>query len=188
MNDPFELIPFNLSDKHVRQAVYAARNSVVKDMGFLCFSRTWKNPLLWSHYADRHRGVCLGFDFPDSLLKKIQYVAKRINVNPAEIDPRDYEDVGGQFIYTKFAHWKYEAEVRAGCKLDHSSRENGLYFMDFDSNLRPAEVIVGARCGISRAELTEALGPLARSIDVFKSRPAFGKFEVCRNKDESLWT
>ena len=30
----------------------------------LCFSRNWDNLLLWSHYGDRHMGVCLGFDIP----------------------------------------------------------------------------------------------------------------------------
>jgi hypothetical protein len=29
----------------------------------------WHNPLLWSHYADRHRGMALGFDTDDAILK-----------------------------------------------------------------------------------------------------------------------
>jgi len=45
--------------------------------GVMCFSSTWKNPVMWSHYADQHRGICLGFEVPDVYRKKIKYVARR---------------------------------------------------------------------------------------------------------------
>lgn len=32
--------------------------------GFISFSEKYDNPLMWSHYADSHKGVCLRFDFP----------------------------------------------------------------------------------------------------------------------------
>ena len=31
------------------------------DRGVCCFSAVINNPLLWSHYADQHRGVCIGY-------------------------------------------------------------------------------------------------------------------------------
>ena len=34
------------------------------DGGFISFSEKYDNSLMWSHYADSHRGVCLRFDFP----------------------------------------------------------------------------------------------------------------------------
>ena len=32
--------------------------------GFISFSEKYDNSLMWSHYADSHKGVCLRFDFP----------------------------------------------------------------------------------------------------------------------------
>lgn len=32
-----------------------------KQIGICCFSALFDHPLMWSHYADKHKGVCLGF-------------------------------------------------------------------------------------------------------------------------------
>lgn len=39
--------------------------------GFISFSEKYDNSLMWSHYADSHRGVCLRFDFPIKMSAKI---------------------------------------------------------------------------------------------------------------------
>lgn len=31
------------------------------ERGVCCFSTTYASPLLWSHYGDQHRGLCIGF-------------------------------------------------------------------------------------------------------------------------------
>ena len=31
-----------------------------------CFAQSDSNQLMWSHYADQHRGVCLCYEFPDT--------------------------------------------------------------------------------------------------------------------------
>lgn len=36
------------------------------NMGVCSFSLELLNPLLWSHYADGHRGLCLTYSFPES--------------------------------------------------------------------------------------------------------------------------
>ena len=51
------------------------------EMGLLCFSRNWTHPLLWSHYASKHEGICLGFDLKrGSELQEVQYEDKRPRV------------------------------------------------------------------------------------------------------------
>ena len=39
-----------------------ASQKVIGDLRVLSLSNSELNPLLWSHYADSHRGFCLGFD------------------------------------------------------------------------------------------------------------------------------
>lgn len=60
LNDPFELLAAQLRSKDVRKAFGALRDHMCANRGVLCFSRGWHNPLLWSHYGDKHRGICLG--------------------------------------------------------------------------------------------------------------------------------
>lgn len=61
-NDPFEFMPCcqNLKDVADKQILTAKKNPP----GILCFSTSMTSASMWGHYADRHKGVCLIFDFP----------------------------------------------------------------------------------------------------------------------------
>jgi len=56
------------------------KNELAQERGLLRFSRDWHNPVLWSHYASRHTGLCLGFDVPDDCLGPVSYSRKRLVV------------------------------------------------------------------------------------------------------------
>jgi hypothetical protein len=58
MNDPFELRGVALSDPKLQSQL----THLIRSSGALCFSRNWRNPVLWSHYGDKHKGICLGLD------------------------------------------------------------------------------------------------------------------------------
>src|ERR1035441_3016297 len=66
LNDPFELRSVDLSGAGHAAALDQFKAETARDYGLLCFSEEWNNILLWSHYADQHRGVCLGFDVSGS--------------------------------------------------------------------------------------------------------------------------
>src|ERR1700733_7795266 len=61
MNDPFELLGGFESDPDLRR-FRDGLTTLLNQCGVLCFSRSWQNALLWSHYGDKHRGICLGID------------------------------------------------------------------------------------------------------------------------------
>lgn len=53
-------------------------------VGITCFSETPQNMLMWSHYANKHTGVCVEYDFsklfstvPNTLLLPVEYTNKR---------------------------------------------------------------------------------------------------------------
>lgn len=73
LNDPFELWAIAQPNAHVRQALRETKKEMARDCGLLCFSLDWSNPVLWSHYADRHRGIALGFDVSEHILKPVVY-------------------------------------------------------------------------------------------------------------------
>jgi len=182
LNDPFEFLAAELSDRQFRRALQETKVELSKTKGILCFSKNWTNPVQWSHYADHHKGICMGFEMPKVLLSEVKYVKSRITCR-GEVD----FNLMQRFLTTKFNHWHYEEEFRSFIELDPSTEENGLFFSDFSEQLKLKRVIVGSRSKVSRSRLKIALGDITKSVEVFKARPAFKSFSVVRNKNESLW-
>jgi hypothetical protein len=115
MNDPFELLGGTLAKPEHRRAFRQWKEYMNRISRVLCFSRTWSNPVLWSHYADKHRGICLCFKVPDDLLLGISYQAKRLELQLERNLSKDGTvgiDISSKLLTTKYADWKYENEVR----------------------------------------------------------------------------
>ncbi|MCK4357316.1 MAG: DUF2971 domain-containing protein [Candidatus Cloacimonetes bacterium] len=104
--------------KHAQETV----KKDVEDYSIACFSCTKENILMWSHYSDNHKGICLTFDSLN-LFKKSLHIDKTIlNVLRVKYVP-DYpeinyfipnkfkEEVYNMFKY-KYNFWDKEKEVR----------------------------------------------------------------------------
>lgn len=180
LNDPFEFLGADLSDPERRNVLKRTKSELAKERGLLCFSKSWNNPVLWSHYANNHKGICMGFDIPGSLPRQVTYVNSRFNW-PTKVD----EDFTRQLLFTKFVHWSYEDEYRVYTTLERS--EDGICYADFGDKLRLKKVIVGSESEITRNQIADALGELSTQVEVFKARAAFKSFRIVRNKDPSLW-
>lgn len=188
LNDPFELLAYAALDPKIRQAFTKTKEDLAKDRGMLCFSLGWRNPVQWSHYADQHRGLCLGFDIPDGLLTKVSYLSRRPLPDMTTLGGTGAaaQDAMLKVLATKFSHWRYENEVRVFVGLTDST--GPFYFADFGPDLALKEVIVGARSDVSRAEIADALGGLAPSVTTRKARLAFRSFRIVEQKRRSLWS
>jgi hypothetical protein len=177
LNDPFELIPYNLRNPHQRRALKSMRSQLGTNRGMLCFSANWRDPVLWAHYADKHQGLCIGFELPEQNeeFHPVEYVSKRLPFpkSPSLVDTNIV-------LFTKYDSWKYEHEIRVLLALNDA--EDGLHFKEFDDTLRPVVVIAGARCKLSKAEITQALGPLAKEVKLMKARAGFTKFEIVKDQ------
>lgn len=183
-NDPFELMGLMLREKGIRQAVRDFKKRCNNDVGLLCFSTNWDNPLLWSHYAAGHTGVCFGFDLKEGMARRVLYEEKRLM---AIVDNKNRgrfvidDDLKQRLLLTKSHHWIYEDELRVLINLPTATKEGDLYFRTFDKDLRLAEVILGPRCSLK----VETLRNVAKSTNpcaiVFRSRLEFGEFRVIRN-------
>ena len=177
LNDPFELLAADLLDPELRAAFQKVKEHTHANNGMLCFSKNWKNPLLWSHYADKHRGVCFGFDVQSDVASEIEYSEDRIKISGPSFENGDEAslDIMSRLLRTKFAGWKYEQEVRVNVKLDHSTSESGLYFYDFGPALPLREVILGVLCDAPTERIRSLVGP---EVYVKKTKLALRKFEV----------
>jgi hypothetical protein len=189
LNDPFEFIALQL-DKEGRKAFRSLKNSLSKNTGVVCLSLSWRHPLMLSHYADKHNGVCLGFEVTeDKYFRKVEYRSQRPTLNEFGHESlRDFNSSSmKRLLFMKYEAWSYEAEFRAFCRLEDKDPISDLYFSPFDEDLKLVEVIVGERSSISRRELDSALGEPAHAVNRFKARSAFKEFEVVRNKNDEAW-
>jgi hypothetical protein len=190
LNDPFEMLAGTQSDPMTRLAMRELRRVISARLGILCFSRDWHNPMLWSHYADRHRGLCLGFEVDEAIAMPVTYVAKRVPFDHYLDKATTEQEVRGMaatFASTKFSHWRYEQEVRCWASLDPAGPE--LQFSYFGEKMKLTHVYLGFRTAISRQMVEDALGDeLASKVRVRNTRLAFRTFRVVTQHKPALWT
>jgi len=177
LNDPFELWCVYQKDRSLRDALRAYKNEMNARFGMLCFSKHWHNPVLWSHYADKHRGICLGFDIDSRGAKPVTYISQR----PRLKMPPSREDAD-QLLYSKFVDWRYEEEWRSWIQIDERDPAIGFYFYTFDSHVQLREVIAGPLCDVPVARFNEVLRDYAPKILPIKARLAFKNFRVVKNR------
>jgi hypothetical protein len=186
LNDPFELLPINTSDKRIRAAARETRDEIDKTTGLICFSSGWENPVLWSHYADKHRGIALGFEIPDNFVIPVRYESSLVEADIASIKSAKHVDLTSYFAYellaTKFVDWKYENESRVFVKLDPSTEEGGLFFYKFNRKLKLTEVVLGARCSIPIKRVRNLVSSYPYKVNVTRARIAFTKYLVVENR------
>jgi len=177
LNDPFELWCVYQKERRLRQALRLFKEEMSARFGMLCFSKHWHNPLLWSHYANKHRGMCLGFDVDRRGIKPISYLRSR----PLLKIPPTIEDIN-RLLFSKFIDWKYEEEWRNWIRIDERDPVTGFYFYAIDGFVRLREVIAGPLCDVSETRLRDALKGYGAKIRLTKARLAFRSFRVVRNK------
>ena len=180
LNDPFELMAVNFRERRTRQIVRNFKNAYDSHTGLLCFSADWKNPVLWSHYGAKHRGVCLGFNVRREVVQHVRYEDERLLAQLGESgDPNGIsEELQELLLCTKFRHWEYEQELRLFVPLETAPREGSLHFYQFGENLQLAEIILGPQCNLSISSVQELTQLRCPEAVVFESRLAFKYFAV----------
>src|SRR5437879_5570695 len=114
LNDPFELLGARMKGKHERCVFKLLRDHWTNTFGAVCMGRHWESPLMWGHYADNHKGVCLGFDVADVWPKQINYEPERLAhlIKIGEPAGGLTHDALEQVLTTKYQQWAYEEEWR----------------------------------------------------------------------------
>ena len=164
-NDPYELLPIRWDnaddDKSFQDTV---KNEAATQLKMVCLSKTYNNPSLWGHYADKCRGICLGFDIDtDGHMKKfiykVKYKKNRIGqenfglqyVNGELMRAKGMSEehlAVNEILRYKSHHWKHEKEWRIWITENDSKLDpiTGLYFYPFANELKLREILIGFRC------------------------------------------
>jgi hypothetical protein len=173
LNDPYEMLPYKRTGE-LTSALPVLKQFVDENFRFLCFSSDWRSPLLWGHYADRHRGVCLGFDMLREGIKRVDYRPERLEISGTlnEMSTERKQEFAQELTRIKHEDWRYEEEVRALIALEKTRQESNLRFYPLDNNLRLSEVITGLECAIAVDELRTFVQSKYSDAIVFGTRPA----------------
>lgn len=82
----------------------------MRTTGIYCISTKNDHPLMWSHYSDSHRGVCIGFDAnkaPFIAAQKVSYSSVR-----PQLQMMEHEGSFEKAFLHKADWWEYESEYR----------------------------------------------------------------------------
>ena len=167
LNDPFECFPglVGINNEGQSLADYLMRKFVEvisEKVGVICFSGSAREPVLWSHYADHHRGIALEIEITDDTTKriKIDYNDERPSMDYASL----YSERGEEYfapifkslLSRKSRGWSYEDEHRLYEKLDECEIGGGFYFRSIPpQSLR--RVIIGWRSKVETSYIERVL-------------------------------
>ena len=140
--DPNEQIVINLG-------LFKMQNAFSETSSVFCMTEKPDNLLMWSHYADSHKGICIGFNIADetdflSHAHPVSYSSKYPFFDP--VAEKDGQIVMEKCFLTKAKDWEYEAEWR-------------VVFYKMPSGTSPIKpsnlisVILGARASIDSKQL-----------------------------------
>lgn len=179
LNDPFDFVGIATSNEEDRKAVQIHKDDIKSRAGLLCMSETWKEPLMWGHYADNHRGVCLAFEVNPNKFRQVLYVDERPKLE--DFNTKKVKDLKGEEIdlisTMKFKQWSYEREWRSFVRLLNLDYVDGNHYKLFDKHLVLKGMLFGSRCELKDARLTYILTQ-HDNIKVGFVRPANSRFDI----------
>lgn len=184
LNDPFEFLASDLGDIQVRRSIQSLKSRAAEWAAIISFSKSFSSPLLWSHYADSHRGVALEFNVPSGRLEHIEYSEKRLEPSREGHSPGTLDR---EFVLrakrVKFKEWCYEDEARLPCSLEGAIPDsNGLFFSDFSPNLQLTGLLVGSMCDCSHQHVSEKVAELGWKFRPKQMRAAFKRFAMVEDQ------
>ena len=116
LNDPYECFFLD----HTQTDVY---KDFLATLCVCCFSKNMDNILMWSHYADSHRGVCLEWtvgaedESVKTRLRDVTYENVPVVLDEVKRTKNGHLDINittnGKFLFQKFNYWGYEEEIRS---------------------------------------------------------------------------
>ena len=174
LNDPFEwrmgiknIIPEGIPFARLQMDSFI--DDVHNWMGVIYHSDTSTEPVLWSHYADKHRGVAFEVShiLDSEKLVKMTYTNQRPILDANQLNhPETFDEYAkpllDQLMRQKSNGWAYEREYRVYVDLRQCEISNGLYFQRIPDNFL-TRVILGYKCPLEELYVLKALEKIGLS-------------------------
>lgn len=161
--------------------------------GIVCFSRRNDGILLWSHYADGHKGFVVGFGFPqivnsfgrdDAVLVEVLYKEARPKISLYANEEEHGMDRA--IVGTKSPEWTYEEEYRLIIPRENfhddenEEKDDRLYWSIKGNEQVVQSVIIGSRCDPKWKEQLAAVltEPAYLHVETFEAVPDKMSFSI----------
>ncbi|CDZ31166.1 Hypothetical protein NGAL_HAMBI490_60450 [Neorhizobium galegae bv. officinalis] len=184
LNDPFDFVGIALGRSQDRIAIKPIKERLDSELGIICMSTTWQEPLLWGHYAEKHKGICLQFLVTEGHWEDVEYREERPKLTTyrkKQVSDLSQEDIH-KLSKTKFKQWEYEREWRKFIHLEDPDLVTGHYFHSFSKDMRLERVILGDRCDVEKRVIHRLCAHNGPSVRLIKAKPANLSFTVLRDK------
>ena len=149
--------------------------------GVLSFGEKWDCPLMWSHYADEHRGICIEFDTTRAIHTKLEAISYRSprNVKISDIiawKSRKSSEaerlIYNTYFYAKASQWRYEKEWR-----DIRERSD-----EFPTEFPVTAIYLGMRCDPAVTTCIVKLLSGKQSVVIYEVYPQDDSFRLRRRR------
>jgi hypothetical protein len=112
--------PSHILIKWEQRRLYLLYKRLNEEVGIFSLTERKNDILMWSHYADKHKGICVEFrpvkEEHDNFLYQAQKVIYPKENNPPQLNFYKYrnnpEEEAVKLLCTKALQWKYEGEWR----------------------------------------------------------------------------
>ena len=157
------------------------------DRGIVSLAEHPDCPLMWSHYGDGHRGICVGYSVPaEANVRRVRYdggrriAASKVAAMVLEGDKAARHEVDEAVLLRKAPSWGYEREWRLLGPRELNS-----------SPLELEEVVFGVRCDVT------VKYAVMKALECRERRPRFrelhekpGEFDLamaCLSYDDEMF-
>src|SRR5260370_7015469 len=110
--------------RHIRFAFKRQTADFTRIQGLICFSSSWKDPVIWAHYSDKHKGLCLGFEIPKRLGRKVRNVKKRLAFPEHQVLSSE------PLLFINYVNWFYVKEVFCFRPFLQTPQSHELHFLN----------------------------------------------------------
>lgn len=186
LNDPFELMAMSLEDKFSRSFLLELKEKLNDKLRLLSCSRDWSSPLLWGHYADKHKGIALRLEVNSNWATNVTYAKDRTQLDISALMQKREEkakQIMFQMLTTKYEQWAYEKEVRLQLEASDVFSEGEFDFYALGEDINITGLVLGPLNSTSTALIEENL-PFGKEVEVITTRIAFRSFNVVHQKQK----
>lgn len=174
-----------VSDQRLLEGAGGNHMDRLKSQVFIyCASATRTHPLLWSHYADSHTGLCIKLDHkkvPFTNAAQVQYSEEFPHVTYPFND--DFAELTTKSVLTKAEFWAYEKEYRLfSVRMGNDGWHLGLKWIDEHRAQIGSKIIAGVTFGARMPE--ERKKGIADYCESQGLNIPFANAEICDDRFE----
>jgi hypothetical protein len=207
LNDPFEWrVGFDGHPPALEEVLEKQMDGLVElasqDMGIICFSHKIKDPILWSHYTNVHRGIAfkvdlnvnpnlvsnrhdVDYDKPPIVIPFQRYINKQVS-------EKELAELIINLHRQKSGSWRYEQECRLVIDLKACKPSGGSYFWDKMPPSFITHAIIGFRSSVNEQYLRQALDLNGfQHTQILKAKRSLKNYEIelveTTNSSPAIW-